>query len=80
MRYTISTIKKGDEIMRKKCNENYIEAARAMREAIEDRDIKLRNFHNCTPEFFEVANRELTMAQEKVDICLSKYRQVQLLK
>ena len=66
--------------MRKKCSERYIEAARAMREAIEDRDIKLNNFHNCTPEFFEVANRELTMAQERVDICLSKYRQMSAVK
>ena len=38
------------------------------------RDRMLTNFNNALPEFFEIANQELTIAQMTVDVCMKKVK------
>lgn len=40
--------------------------------ALRDLEIAQLNFDNALPEFFNVANTELTIAQLKVDVLLTK--------
>lgn len=42
--------------------------------ATRHRDRMLANFNNAMPEFFEVANEELTLAQMQVDILTKKVK------
>ena len=38
------------------------------------RDRMLTNFNNALPEFFEIANQELTIAQMQLDVCMQKVK------
>ena len=42
--------------------------------ATRHRDRMLTNFNNALPEFFEIANQELTIAQMTVDVCMKKVK------
>lgn len=42
--------------------------------AIEHRKHVIENFNNVLPEYFEVANAELTAATMKVDACVKKLK------
>lgn len=42
--------------------------------AARHRDRMLTNFNNALPEFFEIANQELTIAQMTVDVCMKKVK------
>ena len=42
--------------------------------ATRNRDRMLTNFNNALPEFFEIANEELTIAQMTVDVCMKKVK------
>ena len=62
----------------KKKELNALDLAREeMFAATEYRDRMIDNFNNALPEFFEVANLELTIAQLQVDTCLKKLKLLQ---
>ena len=42
--------------------------------ATRHRDRMLTNFNNALPEFFEIANEELTIAQMQVDVLMKKVK------
>lgn len=42
--------------------------------ATRHRDRMLTNFNNALPEFFEVANEELTIAQMQVNVLMKKVK------
>lgn len=42
--------------------------------AVRHRDRMLTNFNNALPEFFEIANQELTIAQMTVDVRMKKVK------
>ena len=42
--------------------------------ATRHRDRMLINFNNALPEFFEIANEELTIAQMQVDVLMKKVK------
>jgi len=42
--------------------------------AVRHRDRMLTNFNNALPEFFDIANQELTIAQMTVDVRMKKVK------
>lgn len=42
--------------------------------AVRHRDRMLTNFNNALPEFFDIANQELTIAQMIVDVRMKKVK------
>lgn len=55
----------------------YYEAIKAVHEAVKHREAMLDNFNNCEPEFFDIANSELTIANMNLEICLKKARMLE---
>lgn len=45
--------------------------------AIENRKRALVNFNNALPEYFEIANNELTAANLAVDMCMRKLKMLE---
>lgn len=45
--------------------------------AIENRKRALVNFDNALPEYFEIANNELTAANLAVDMCMKKLKMLE---
>lgn len=52
----------------------YDEAVKEFHKATEAYRSAQLNFQNAMPEFFEIANRELTLAQARVDTAMQRVR------
>jgi hypothetical protein len=52
----------------------YDDAVKEFRKATADYHTAQVNFSNALPEYFEIANRELTIAQARVDMAMQKIR------
>lgn len=46
--------------------------------AVRHRDRMLTNFNNALPEFFDIANQELTIAQMTVDVRMKKVKLLEI--
>lgn len=62
--------------MKKKKVSEQQEALWAMQEAQEKYFIAERNFNTADPEFFDIANAELTIAKLSYELCLKKLRKL----
>jgi hypothetical protein len=52
----------------------YDEAVKEFHQATAALHFAQENFRNAMPEYFEIANRELSMAQARVDMAMQKVR------
>ena len=64
-------------VKKKKVDPLYEAAKREMFAALAQRDQMLDNFNNCLPEFFDLANQELTLAQAHLSVCIKRVKMLE---